>query len=565
MSAKYIFVTGGVLSGLGKGIVAASIGNLLKSRGYCVLAQKFDPYLNVDAGTLNPAEHGECFVTADGAEADLDLGHYERFLDTELTRDSSVMSGSIYQSVIEQERRGKYLGKTLQVIPHVTDEVKARLYGAAKRQRAQIVIAEIGGTVGDIESPHFIEAIRQVALERPKDVAFVHLGFLPYLEASHEIKTKPIQNSVNDLRERGIHPDLVICRADQPVLQAHLDKVALFAGLPAQSVIPLATLDTIYAAPLELSKYKVDQLLLKRLGLKAGRVRLGQWRRLVKRIRRNHQRTVRIGVVGKYLTMTDTYFSVMEALRAASWTTVFHLEIEMIDGETLEKDLDHAQLERLDGICVPGGFGKRGIEGLIKAIALTRRRQIPYFGLCLGMQLAVIEFARAALGLKRANSTEFAATKDPVIDLMSEQVKKMLESRLGGSMRLGSFLCELAAGSKAASAYGKRRILERHRHRYEFNNRYRQVFLRSGEWLFSGVNPELGLVEIVELKSHPYFLGCQFHPEFKSRPNRPHPLFRSFLEAAVERAVLRERSQAGGVVGGRLSLVPTRNRAGQTL
>lgn len=541
MSAKYIFVTGGVLSGVGKGIVAASLGNTLRNRGYRVFLQKFDPYLNVDAGTLNPAEHGECFVTADGAETDLDLGHYERFLDVELSRDSSVMSGSIYQSVIEKERRGHYLGKTIQVIPHITNEVKERLYRVAQKSRADILITEIGGTVGDLEGGHFIEAARQVAWEKgPANVAFVHVGYLPYLESSQEIKTKPIQNSLQDLRSRGIHPTVLMCRSDQAVKREHLRKIALFGGLEEEAVVALETIDTVYAVPGILVRHKIDRFLLKKLDLKVKPRKNRDWDLLVKRIRRKRPKQLKIGMVGKYMSMTDTYFSVIESLKSAAWQTPFGLKLELIDSETIEKD-GVSILEGLDGICVPGGFGKRGVEGIIRSIQYARENEVPMLGLCLGMQLTTIEYARNVLGLPKANSTEFSEkTVDPIIHTMTDQVRKLALGEYGGSMRLGNFPCQIEKDSLAYRLYRKNHILERHRHRYEFNNDYRSIFEKTEEFVFSGVNPDLNLVELVELKNHPFFIACQYHPEFKSRPLKPHPLFAGFIQATIGNQKLQE-------------------------
>lgn len=535
MSAKFVFVTGGVLSGVGKGIVAASLGNTLKSRGYRVFLQKFDPYLNVDAGTLNPAEHGECFVTADGAETDLDLGHYERFLDVELSRDSSVMSGSIYQTVIDKERQGKYLGKTIQVIPHVTNEIKERLYRAAERSKADILITEIGGTVGDIEASHFVEVARQIGWQEGLgNVAFVHVGYLPYLEPSQELKTKPIQNSIIDLRARGIQPDVLFCRSDQPIKREHLRKIALFGGLPETAVVGLETLDTVYAVPLVIAKQKIDRYLLNRLGLKPQSRRDQDWQQLVRRIRRNRSEELRIGLVGKYMSMSDTYFSVLEALKAAAWPTSYALNIELIDSETIEQK-GTSVLDGLDGISVPGGFGKRGIAGMMTAIQYAREQRVPFLGLCLGMQLATLEYARNVLGLSGADSTEFNSnTIEPVIVTMTDQVKNLDEERYGGTMRLGNFRCRLTKESRAHRLYGQTIIKERHRHRYEFNNAYRHLFEETGEFRCTGVNPELDLVELIELDNHPFFLACQYHPEFRSRPNRPHPLFTGFVGATIK-------------------------------
>ncbi len=534
MSAKYVFVTGGVLSGVGKGIVAASLGNILRNRGYKVFLQKFDPYLNVDAGTLNPAEHGECFVTADGAETDLDLGHYERFLDVELTRDSSLMSGRIYQSVIEKERQGKYLGKTIQVIPHVTNEIKERLFATAKKSRADILITEIGGTIGDLEAGHFVEVARQVAWEKgASNVLFVHVGYLPYLESSKELKTKPIQNSINDLRARGIQPNIVFCRSDHPVKKEHLRKIALFGGIEEEAAVAMETIDTVYAVPQVMREAGVDRLVLKKLDLKVKSRRNRDWDLLIKRIRRSRTKTLKIGLVGKYMSMSDTYFSVTEALKAAAWQTPYDLKLEFIDSEELERD-GTDRLIHLDAICVPGGFGRRGIKGIVQAIQFARENQIPFLGLCLGMQLSVIEYARNVLGIRQADSVEFNdRATEPLIQPMSDQIKKLEVGQMGGSMRLGNFACRLLPGSLAKTLYKRENILERHRHRYEFNNAYRSLFEKEGGMSFTGINPDLDLVELVELNNHPFFLACQYHPEFKSRPLKPHPLFAGLINAGI--------------------------------
>lgn len=535
METKFIFVTGGVLSGLGKGILASSLGNTLKYRGYSVSAIKFDPYLNVDAGTLNPAEHGECFVTADGAETDLDLGHYERFLDVELTRDSSVMSGSIYRSVIEKERSGHYLGKTIQMIPHITNEIKHRLYHLAEKSRAEIVLVEIGGTVGDIEGRHFVEAIRQVGWERGKDnVLYAHLGYLPYLVASQEIKTKPVQSSINELRTMGIQPDLVFCRAERNVKKELLRKVALFGGLPEEAVIPLTTSETIYEVPLLLQKYNVDTYVLKNLNLKPRPIKNSVWKQLVESIKKKRTKTITIGLIGKYMTIKDTYYSVVEALKAATWATQYQLNIRFIDSELLEKNKTN-HLEDLDGICVPGGFGSRGVEGIIKSIRFAREQNIPYLGLCFGMQLACVEFARNALSLADAHSTEVnPKTSNPIINLIEDQNQKLSEKDIGGTMRLGAFPCQIKKDTLAHKLYGQNLIQERHRHRWEFNNAYREVFEQTDKVTFSGTSPDNNLIEIIELNNHPFFIACQFHPEFKSRPNRPHPLFVGLINAVIK-------------------------------
>ena len=535
-TTKYIFVTGGVLSGVGKGIVAASIGNIMQTRGYSVFMQKFDPYLNVDAGTLNPAEHGECFVTADGAEADLDLGHYERFTDIEFTKDSSIMSGVIYQAVINKERQGHYLGKTVQVIPHITNEVKERLFSASLKNKPDIHIVEIGGTIGDIEGRHFIEAIRQVGMEKGREnVAFAHVGFIPYLKASNELKSKPMQNSLHELQAIGIHPDFVFCRADYPIHKDILTKISLFGGIPFEAVVPMPTVETIYEVPLILKKYEVDKQLLKQFKIRLKNPKNGQWHRLVKRIKRkSDNRVLKVGMVGKYMTMADTYFSVVESLKAASWQTPYNIEIKLINSEEVEEQgID--VLKELDGIVAPGGFGKRGVEGIISAIKFARENHIPYLGLCFGMQLACVEYARNVLNMEGANSTEIdPGTNYPVINIMSDQEKKMLTNDYGGSMRLGNYPCKLNHDSKSFSLYNCKEVQERHRHRYEFNNEFREKFLERGEWIFAGASPDDRLIELIELNDHPYFVASQFHPEFKSRPNKPHPLFVGFIKACIQ-------------------------------
>ncbi|MBI4948088.1 CTP synthase [Candidatus Berkelbacteria bacterium] len=535
MSTKFIFVTGGVLSGVGKGIIAASLGNILKNHGHSIFIQKFDPYLNVDAGTLNPAEHGECFVTADGKETDLDLGHYERFLDIELTKDSSVMSGVIYQTVIENERKGKYLGKTIQVIPHVTDEIKRRLYEAAKKSKARILITEIGGTVGDIEAEHFLEAARQVALEQgSKNAIFVQVAYLPFLESSQELKTKPVQNALQSLRSRGIQPAMVFCRSDKSIDEHSLSKIALFGGLKKEAVVGVPTLKTIYAVPELFKKLDLDKFVLKTLGLKAMKIRANGWQKLVKRIEGGSGKNIKIGLVGKYMTMSDTYISVVEALKAACYQQNCVANIIKIDSEYIQKN-GVKILKDLDAICVPGGFGSRGIEGIISAINYARTNNIPFLGLCLGMQLSVIEYARNVLKIKDANSTEFnLKAKSPVINLMEEQTQVLMQDNYGATMRLGSFKCKLAKNTKALRIYGKSEIVERHRHRYEFNNQYRSNFAMDNNFVIAGENIELNLVELIELKNHPYFLACQYHPEFTSRPLRPHPLFLGLINACVK-------------------------------
>jgi len=532
---KYIFVTGGVLSGLGKGITAASIGNILKAHGFSVFMQKFDQYLNVDAGTLNPAEHGEVFVTDDGAETDLDLGHYERFIDTNMTKISSIMTGRIYQNILEKERSGEFLGKTIQVIPHVTNEVKDHIKKAAKDSKADILITEIGGTVGDYEGTHFIESIRQMVYDVGREnVLYVHVGFVPYLAVTEELKTKPLQNSVHDLQAMGIQPDVVICRSDYPIKNGMIGKIAMFAGLPENAVIPLQTVETVYEVPLILEKFKLDKLIISRLNLPKHAKNNRTWENMVKKIKAKKKHKVNVALVGKYLEMKDTYFSVIEALRAGGLASNTEVKITWVDSEQLIKK-GTAQLKGFNGIVVPGGFGKRGVEGKILAAQYARVNKIPYLGLCLGMQIAVIEFARNVAGLKNANSTEMDLnTAHPAIHIMPDQEKKMLKKEYGGTMRLGTWTCILKPGSLAEKAYGTRKIEERHRHRYEFNNKYRKALEARG-MIISGTTPDNQLVEIIELPNHPFYLGVQFHPEFKSRPTNPGPLFREFIKATIKK------------------------------
>jgi CTP synthase len=527
---KYIFVTGGVLSGLGKGIAAASLGNILKARGLDVNLQKCDPYLNTDAGTLNPAEHGEVFVTHDGGETDLDLGHYERFLGQELGRSSSLMNGRILSRVIADERAGKYLGKTVQIIPHVTSEIQKEIMACSRGFDVHIV--EIGGTVGDYESLAFLEAIRQLRHRvGAENVAYMHLVYLPYLEASKELKTKPAQNTVRDLREAGIQPDVVIARSERPVPHSILEKISMFTDVDVRGIVALPTASTVYEVPLMLESAGLDEYLVKRLGLPGKKPKLTEWRALVASIKDPiPKHTVRVGVVAKYMSHEDTYMSVFEALKSAGWAHKTRVEIVWIDAEKLETADVAVALAGLDGIVVPGGFGARGVEGKIRAAAYAMRQELPYLGLCLGMQTAVIALAREALGTEDANSTEMNPdTKHPVIHIMEHQ-KSVTD--LGGTMRLGNYPCELVKGSISAKAYGTRRIRERHRHRYEFNNKYRAKLEKAG-MVFSGLSPDGALVEIVEMAAHPFFVASQFHPEFKSRPDQPHPLFAAFTEAMI--------------------------------
>jgi CTP synthase len=530
MTMKYIFVTGGVVSSLGKGLTAASLGALLELRGLTVRIQKFDPYLNVDPGTMSPFQHGEVYVLEDGAETDLDLGHYERFTSGKLSRRNSLSSGQIYESVIQKERRGDYLGKTVQVIPHVTNEIKERIYSAAKD--VDILITEIGGTTGDIEGLPFLEAMRQFALEvGPDDVLFIHVTLVPYVAAAGELKTKPTQQSVAKLREIGIQPDILVCRTDHPLDAGLRDKISMFCNVPVKAVIECADVaNSIYELPLALQKEKLDQLVIDLLGFKQPPSRKNIWKQIVHRLL-NPVHEVTIGVVGKYIELQDAYKSVYESITHAGIANNCRIHVVRIDAEDLEKKGGLARLRSLDGILVPGGFGDRGTEGKIAAARYAREHQIPYYGLCLGLQIAVIEFARNVLKLPGANSTEFEANpRNPVINMMEEQ-KKIIDK--GATMRLGSYDCALTPGTLAAKAYGVTSVRERHRHRYEVNNAYVEQLKRAG-MVISGLNVRRNLVEIIELKHHPWFLAVQFHPEFQSKPNRAHPLFAAFIGAAVK-------------------------------
>ncbi len=528
---KYIFVTGGVLSGLGKGITAASLGTILKARGFLINIQKCDPYLNTDAGTLNPAEHGEVFVTGDGAETDLDLGHYERFIDRELTRTSSLMNGRIYAKVISDERAGKYLGKTVQIIPHITSEIQRTILETG--QGHDIHIVEIGGTVGDYESLAFLEAIRQFKRRvGAENVMYVHLVYIPYLDASKEFKTKPAQNALRDLRETGIQPDMVVARSEQPIGAHVVDKLCLFADIDCKGVIPLATAKSVYEVPLMLEQSGVGDYISKMLGLPKRKPKLADWRKFVEVIKQPDRPVVRIGVVAKYMHHEDTYTSVFEAIKAAAWANNLRAEIVWIDAEKLEDDRNPVVLRDIDGMIVPGGFGLRGVEGKIAAAGYAMEHDLPYLGLCLGLQVAVVALARWALKTNEANSTEMdPAVKHPVIALMADQTEVVDK---GGTMRLGNYPCVLAKGSISAKAYGTNHIQERHRHRYEFNNAYRKPLTNAG-LVLAGLSPDKHLVEIIELANHPFFVASQFHPEFKSRPNRPHPLFHAFIQATAAR------------------------------
>ena len=527
---KYVFVTGGVVSSVGKGVTAASIGRILKSRGISVTIQKLDPYINVDPGTMSPYQHGEVFVTADGAETDLDLGHYERFIDEPLTEASNVTTGQIYAEVIAKERRGDYLGGTIQVIPHITNEIKRRIGLAARQRGAEVAIVEIGGTVGDIEGLPFLEAIRQMR----KDVGlnntvYIHLTLLPYISSTGELKTKPTQHSVRELRGIGIQPDAIICRADYPVDESLKGKISLFCDVEKRAVVPLVTTPVIYEVPLVLEEARLGDFLVERLGLAATKPDLSEWRTLVAEIKRRRE-PLPIALVGKYVELQDAYISVREALYHAGIALDRQVDIEWINSEDLERGRDLERLDRVAGIVVPGGFGYRGIEGKIVAARHARERRVPYLGLCLGLQVMVIELARHVVGSDEPNSTEFnIATQYPVIDLMPEQRDI---SDMGGTMRLGVYPCMLVPGTRAAQAYGTAQVEGRHRHRFEVNNAYRELLAEAG-MVFSGLSPDGRLVEVVELADHPWMLGTQFHPEFQSRPNRPHPLFRAFLAAAI--------------------------------
>lgn len=531
---KFVFVTGGVVSSLGKGITAASLGRLLKARGLSVLLQKLDPYLNVDPGTMNPFQHGEVFVTDDGGETDLDLGHYERFLDVALTRESNVTAGSVYWNIIKRERRGDYLGGTVQVIPHVTDEIKSRIVGLARERKPDVLIVEIGGTVGDIESLPFLEAIRQLKKDlRPENVFYVHVTLVPYIPAAKELKTKPTQHSVKELRSIGIQPDAIVCRTDRPLGEEIKRKIALFCDVDPQAVIEAIDAESIYEVPLNLRREGLDAIVLKKLGLETREPQLDDWGTLVRKLK-SLTDTVTIAVVGKYVRLPDAYISIVEALNHAGFANDARVDIKWVDAEALTPYEMERDLAEVDGVLVPGGFGIRGIEGKIHAVRIARTRKIPFFGICLGMQCAVIEYARNVAGLENANSSEFdEKTPYPVIDLLPEQ--RMLED-YGGTMRLGAYKCRLMPGGKARAAYGEDVVQERHRHRYEVNNFFLPLLERAGLKV-TGINEQRDLVEIVELDDHPWFVGCQFHPEFKSRPTRPQPLFREFVRAARERSL----------------------------
>ena len=528
---KYIFVTGGVVSSLGKGITAASLGRLLKARGLKVAAQKLDPYINVDPGTMSPYQHGEVYVTEDGAETDLDLGHYERFIDEDLNKYSNLTTGKVYWNVLNKERRGEYLGSTVQVIPHITNEIKEFVYSVGKKTNADVVITEIGGTIGDIESQPFIEAVRQISLEHGRENSlFIHVTLVPYLKGSEEHKTKPTQHSVKELQGMGINPNIIVLRCDEPLEASIFQKIALFCNVKPDCVIENITLPNLYEAPLMLEKSHFSEVVCRELNIAAPQPDLSEWREMVDHINKARTNCVEIGLVGKYVGLHDAYLSVAEALHHAGFYHSVHVNIRWIDSEEIKPETAESILSGLDGIIVPGGFGSRGIEGMVLAVQYAREKDAPYFGICLGMQIAVIEYARNVAGLKCANSGEFdEQCAHKVIDFMPGQSDEIDK---GGTLRLGTYPCNVMSGTTMERCYGEGQINERHRHRYEFNNEYRELLQNSGLTL-SGMSPDGKLVETVELSDRPFFVGVQYHPEFKSRPNKPHPLFRGFIKAAV--------------------------------
>ncbi|MGN7285733.1 CTP synthase [Shouchella rhizosphaerae] len=530
MAAKYIFVTGGVVSSLGKGITAASLGRLLKNRGLKVTIQKFDPYINVDPGTMSPYQHGEVFVTDDGAETDLDLGHYERFIDINLSQNSNITTGRVYSTVLKKERRGDYLGGTVQVIPHVTNEIKERVFRAGRETGADVVITEIGGTVGDIESLPFLEAIRQIKSDvGMENVLYLHCTLIPYLKAAGEMKSKPTQHSVKELRSLGIQPNVIVVRTERKVPQDMKDKIALFCDIKKEAVIEAWDADTLYQVPLDLQAQNLDQIVCDHLQLNCPEANMTEWKELVNRVSHLSEK-VRIAIVGKYVELQDAYLSVAEALRHAGYHVDADIDIDWVYAEQVNDENVDELLNIADGILVPGGFGDRGIEGKITAIRYARENKVPFLGICLGMQLASVEFARTVLGLKGANSAEInPQTPYPIIDLLPEQ--KDVED-LGGTLRLGLYPCKLQEGTAARAAYGEEVVYERHRHRYEFNNEYREQMEKAG-FVFSGTSPDGRLVEVIEVTDHPFFVASQFHPEFVSRPTRPQPLFREFVRNAL--------------------------------
>ena len=531
---KYVFVTGGVVSGLGKGITASSVALLLKSRGYKVFMQKFDPYINVDPGTMNPIQHGEVFVTYDGCETDLDLGHYERFIDEELNFTSNITSGKIYKSVIDKERHGDYLGATVQMVPHITNEIKNKVYEAGISSGADIVITEIGGTVGDIESQSFIEALRQIQYEKgSEDTFFIHCTLIPFIYGSNELKTKPTQNSVRDLRNMGIRPDALVCRAPFNTSESIKNKLSLFCSVPVENVIDSIDVKNIYEIPINYYNQKIDEIILKQFKLPIKKANLTKWKNLITTVD-NLKDEIEISLVGKYVELHDAYISVTESLKHAGYKYNTKININWVDSESLEDSKVNLKevFKNSKGILVPGGFGSRGIEGKIKAIKYARENNLPFLCICLGMQLAVIEFARNVCDIKEASSTEFDPTcKEPIIDLMVDQ-KSIVN--MGGTLRLGNYECKIKKDTLAYNDYKEEIIFERHRHRYEFNNKYKSILEENG-MVFSGINEKANLVEIIELPKHKHFIASQFHPEFKSRPTRPHPLFDSFIKASIQK------------------------------
>ena len=534
---KYIFVTGGVVSGLGKGITAASLGRILKARGLKVAAQKLDPYINVDPGTMSPYQHGEVYVTEDGAETDLDLGHYERFIDEDLNKYSNLTTGKVYWNVLNKERRGEYLGSTVQVIPHITNEIKDFVYRVGKKTDADVVITEIGGTIGDIESQPFLEAVRQISLEVGRENSlFIHVTLVPFLRGSDEHKSKPTQHSVKELQGMGINPNIIVLRCDEPLEEAIFKKISLFCNVKPDCVIENITLPYLYEAPLMLEKSNFSSVVCRELNIDAPEPDLDEWTELVHRIK-NREKEVKIGLVGKYVQLHDAYLSVAEALRHAGYTLNTHIRIDWIDSENLTEANYEQELSHLDGIIVPGGFGGRGIEGMILAAKYARENNVPYFGICLGMQIAVIEYARDVAGIKDAHSGEFnELCKNKVIDFMPGQSDNIDK---GGTLRLSAYPCVIKPGTTMERCYGKTEISERHRHRYEFNNDYRDILTQNGLTL-SGLSPDGRLVETVELSDRPFYVGVQYHPEFKSRPNKAHPLFKGFIAAALEKSEIGE-------------------------
>jgi len=528
--SKYIFVTGGVVSGLGKGITVASLGNLLKSRGYKIFVQKFDPYLNIDPGTLSPYEHGEVFVTEDGAETDLDLGHYERFINTDLTKLSNITTGRIYSDVLEKERQGAFLGNTVQVVPHITDALKKKIYLAAEESKADFIITEIGGTVGDIESYPFLEAIRQVGAEQKDNVCYVHLVLVPYLRKAGELKSKPAQHSYKELMKAGIIPDFMVVRSETGINEKIREKISLFCNIDKTRVIDAKDAETIYDIPINFYNQKFDRYILDKFKMESNKIYLKPWNDFLEKAH-NLNKTLTIGIVGKYVVLEDAYLSVTEAVKHAGINEQVKVKIKWILSEEITNKNVRTKLKGVDGVIVPGGFGNRGIEGKINAIKYIRENNIPFLGICLGMQLATIEYARNVVGMPEANSTEFdEKTKEPLFAYLPDQYKGI---NLGGTMRLGAYNCNLIKGTLAYRLYNEKIVSERHRHRYEFNNKY-QKRLEDKGLVFSGINPETNLVEIIELKNHPYFIGSQFHPEFKSRPIAPRPLFEGLIKAALK-------------------------------